>query len=119
MNRQSRTVRLWPLVLAGTLALTACRDSGLPDRNLPVDQARHREFGYPGYQATAGSTPIAIAGRHWIRSLPVETIPARLLEPVGNADGMAVYALRGARPPYSRLYTPISDDRWAPLLRLN
>jgi hypothetical protein len=119
MNRRVGAVWGWTVMLAVALALPGCKDSGLPDRNLPLDQARHREFGYPGYQPTADNAPVAVAGRHWIRSLPVETIPMRLLVPVGNADGTLVYALRGARPPYSRLYTPIGDDRWAPLLRLN
>ncbi|HSJ06167.1 MAG TPA: hypothetical protein VK936_05655 [Longimicrobiales bacterium] len=118
MKLRSGTGRLWIAVTA-VVGLAGCKDSGLPDRNLPIDQARHREFGYPAYQPTADNPPVAHAGRHWIRSLPLESIPAGLLEPVGGADGLQLYALRGSRPPYTRLYTPIGEDRWAPLLRLN
>jgi hypothetical protein len=112
-------VRPWLLVLAGTIGLGACTDSGLPDRNLPIEEARHREFSYPAYQPAAGVVPVALAGRHWIRSLPVETIPRQLMVPVGAADGVTLYAVRGARAPYSRLYAPVAQDRWAPYLRLN
>lgn len=119
MKGRSGFAWLATVVVVGAFGLTACRDSGLPDRNLPLDQARHREYGYPAYEPAANTVPVAVAGRHWIRSLPVETIPARLLVSVSDADGTPVYALRGARPPYSRLYTPVGVDRWAPLLRLN
>lgn len=119
MKLRTGTGRLWVAVLAATVGLAACKDSGLPDRNLPIDDARHREFRYPAYQPTADNQPVAHAGRHWIRSLPVESIPSSLLEPVGGEGGMQLYAVRGSRPPYSRLYTPVGEDRWAPLLRLN
>jgi hypothetical protein len=111
--------RVWMAAVAATVGLSACKDSGLPDRNLPLDEARHRESRYPAYQPTADNQPVAHAGRHWIRTLPVESIPSSLLEPVGGTAGMQLYAVRGSRPPYSRLYTPMGEDRWAPLLRLN
>jgi hypothetical protein len=101
------------------LSLGACRDSGLPDRNLPLQEARHREFRYPAYQPTAGNTPVALAGRQWMRQLPLETIAQDMMVPVGDADGTMLYAVRGARAPYSRLYAPVGEDRWAPYLRLN
>jgi hypothetical protein len=112
-------VRLPLLALACAAGLAACRDSGLPDRNLPYDEARTRQYGFTAYQPTAGNAPVALAGRHWIRSLPVETIPDRLLEPVGMADGTQLHAVRGSRAPYSRLYARVGPDRWAPYLRLN
>jgi hypothetical protein len=30
-----------------------------------------------------------------------------------------LYAVRGARAPYNRLYAPVGQDRWAPFLPLN
>jgi hypothetical protein len=111
--------RLLLLAIAAVLGLSACRDSGLPDRNIPLPEARHRQYSFVAYQPAANNPPVAMAGRHWIRSLPVETIPAARLVPVGSAEGTQLYALRGARAPYSRLYAPVGQDRWAPYLRLN
>jgi hypothetical protein len=119
MKRGSGAARLGLLAAVCIATLTACHEGGLPDRNLPLQEARHREFRYPAYQPVANNPQIALAGRHWARSLPVESIPDRLLVPVGSADGTPLYALRGARAPYSRLYSPVGDGRWVPYLRLN
>jgi hypothetical protein len=119
MKRVRRTaLRLGVVALCGA-ALAACRDSGLPGKNLPRQEARHREFRYPAYQPTADNAPIALAGRHWIGALPVESIPDRLLVPVGSAGGQTLYAPRGRQAPYSRLYARVGDGRWRPFVRLN
>lgn len=96
----------------------ACRDSGLPGRNTPREQARQREFRYPAYQPTADHTPISVAGRLWIGALPIESIPDRLLVPVGSAGGQTLYAPRGRQSPYSRLYARAGDGRWRPYVLL-
>jgi hypothetical protein len=111
--------RLGMLALVTVIGLPACRDSGLPDRNLPLQEARHRQYSYPAYQPLANNVPVAAAGRHWIRSAAVEQIPANKLVPVATVDGMQLYAVRGTAAPYSRLYAPVGQDRWAPYLRLN
>ncbi|HSJ24607.1 MAG TPA: hypothetical protein VK929_08070 [Longimicrobiales bacterium] len=112
-------VRTGLLALASVAVLTGCRDSGLPDRNLPLEEARHRQFSYPAYQPVADNAPVAAAGRHWLRSSAVETIPSAMLEPVQATGGTQLYAVRGSRAPYARLYAPVGPDRWAPMLRLN
>jgi hypothetical protein len=117
--RRRGAVRLWLAAGLCVLGLSACHEGGLPDRNIPLQEARHRQYGYPVYQPVANNPAVALAGRHWMRSLPVETIPADLLVAVGTAGGVRLYAVRGARAPYSRLYSPVGDDRWAPYLRLN
>lgn len=99
------------------LGLGACRDSGLPDRNLPLDEARFREFRYPAYQPLADNAPVAAAGRVWLGSLPVETIPQRLLTPVATTEGRTLYAAQGQSNP-GRLYAQVGPDRWQPYLRL-
>jgi hypothetical protein len=114
-----RRGRLVMLAAASVLVLGACRDSGLPDRNLPLPEARHRQYSFVAYQPVADNAPVALAGRHWMRSLPVETIPGARLEPVGAVGATQLYAMRGARAPYSRLYAPVAEDRWAPYLPLN
>ena len=110
--------RVW-LVIICAAGLTACEDVGLYDRNLPIDQARERQFGYRVYQPTANSPAVAMAGRHWLRAAPIQDIPAHMLTQVGNAEGTVLYALRGQQAPYSTLYSPVSQDRWATYLRLN
>jgi hypothetical protein len=100
--------------------LAGCKDNGLPDKNLPVQEARHRYIQpYPSYQPMAGTTPVAIGGREWMPSLPVEHIPPRLLQQVGTAEGTTLFALRGDAAPYSSLYASEGGDRWRPYLRIN
>ena len=44
--------RIWrrrAATLLALIAFTGCVDSGLPDKNLPLEQARHREWSYPIY----------------------------------------------------------------------
>jgi hypothetical protein len=118
MREVRGSTRLMMLVLLG-VALTACKDSGLPDRNVPLQEARHRQYSYPTYQPLANNAPVAAAGRHWVRSAAVEEIPAGVLVPVASVDGTQLYAVRGAQAPYSRLYAPVGTNRWAPYLRLN
>lgn len=119
MRRESAAPRVWLVAIACVTVLSACRDNGLPDRNLPLAEAQHREFGYQVYEPSANNRAIALGGRHWVRSLAVETIPARLLVPVGTAEGTQLFALRNEATPYSRLYSPVSQNRWSPYLRLN
>jgi hypothetical protein len=106
-------------IAACALVLGACHEGGLPDRNLPLQEARHREYGYPVYQPVANNPQIALAGRHWMRSLPVETIPQRMMEAAGTTEGVSLYAVRGQRAPYSRLYEQVGADRWVPYLPVN
>lgn len=119
--RQARWLRRAGGMLAvfAVVGVGACKDSGLPDRNLPIDEARNREFRFTAYQPTADNATIAFAGRHWMRTLPVETIAPNVLMPVGSADGVQFHAVRGSRAPYSRLYAPVGEGRWAPYVRLN
>jgi hypothetical protein len=119
MKARRSTARLMLLAALATAGLAACRDSGLPDRNLPLEEARHREYGYVVYERTPDSRPVVAAGRHWLRSQQVETIPDHLLVPVAAYEGTQLYATRGARAPYSRLYARVGDGRWNPYLRLN
>ncbi|HEX6308186.1 MAG TPA: hypothetical protein VFZ69_08370 [Longimicrobiales bacterium] len=114
-----KVIRLGVVVLGCAVLSAGCRDNGLADRNLPLDEARTREFQYPVYEPTPDHAPVALAGRHWIRATREETIPQRLLVQVGDAAGTPLYALRSERAPFSRLYAPVSQNRWAPYLRLN
>jgi hypothetical protein len=105
--------------MACATVLSACRDNGLRDRNLPLDEAQNRQFGYRVYEPSTDTPALAMGGRHWIRSQVVETIAPHVLAPVGTAEGTQLYARRGEEAPYSRLYEQLSEDRWAPYLRLN
>jgi hypothetical protein len=106
------------LLVTGALSL-GCRDNGLPDRNLPLDQAQRRTFNYPAYQPYAGAVEVwELAGHRWQASARVETIQARLLRSVANANGTAVYALSWDQPPHDRLYTPVGENRWLVIERV-
>jgi hypothetical protein len=112
-------VRQWLVVMACAAALSACRDNGLPDRNLPLEDAQNREYGYSVYQPVTDTPALAMGGRHWVASQAVETIPAHILVPVGTAEGTQLFARRGEEAPYSRLWAQLAQDRWTPYLRLN
>ena len=111
--------RIGVIMVASVLGLSACRDNGLTDKNLPLDDARNRQYSYPGYQPAAESAPVAAAGEYYIGAAPSVRIPARLLTPVGNSEGTALYAASGAKAPYARLYASVGNDEWRPFLRLN
>jgi hypothetical protein len=119
MKRRLAGVRGAAVILALAAGLAGCRDSGLPDRNLPAEAARTREYGYPVYEASPDARPVAAAGRHWIRGAPEEQIPGTLMVPVAADGAVQLYAPRHARAPYDRLYAPAGQDRWTPYLRLN
>jgi len=119
MIRSARTYLALPALLAAALTL-ACRDVGLPDKNLPLDQAEHRTYGYPVYQAFPDSVPVLqVAGHRWQVTAPIETIEGRLLTSVGNASGTPVYALSWDKEPYDRLYTPVGENRWRVIERID
>ena len=102
------------LLLASTAALSSCRDSGLPDRNLPRAEAEQRTYGYPAYQDVGPAlTEIwELDGRRWQLSAQVASIPQAQLRSVANANGTAMYALQWDQPPMDRLYTPVGENRW-------
>ncbi len=118
MRETGKLVRGLTVAMLCGIGLGACRDNGLPNRNLPLAEARHKTFRYLAYQPTTTNRPVALAGSLWIGSLPIESIPDRMLEQAGNAEGTVLYALKGRRAPYSRLYSPVGGGRWRPFLRL-
>ena len=119
MKRRDAAPRLWVLALACVAVFAGCRDNGLRDRNLPLAEAQNREFRYAVYESSPDARPVAVGGRHWMRSHAVEDIADNVLVPVGTTDGTQIYARRGDEAPYSRLYAEVSHGRWSPLMPLN
>jgi hypothetical protein len=104
------------------LLLAACKDSGLPGRNTPSSQAALQQSRYPVYEAGAatggaGAGGFVLGGQTWVRAGTRETIPLRLLKPVGNAQGAEIYALSWDGAPYTRLYMRAEDGSSWPLSR--
>jgi len=91
------------------LALTACRDSGLPGKNLPLEEARTKPFRYSVYDATADLPAAEVDGRTWRAAGPAESIPASLLTPVEAGAGHEMFALTTDPPPRARLYMKTGD----------
>jgi hypothetical protein len=91
------------------LALTACRDSGLPGKNLPLDEARTKPFRYSVYDANADLPAAQVDGRTWRAAGPAESIPAGLLVPVEAGGGREMFALATDSPPRARLYMKTGD----------
>ena len=120
------------------VGLSACKDSGLPDRNLPIEDAEHRapdalvQAVHPesrpeaeGADAHGGlsmaTRPVTIGDQTFAASGMPATMDASGLTQVGTVGGMGFFAARGDGAPYDVLYmahgesgyvayTPVHDD---------
>lgn len=115
--RALRAVQTAAVLLAGTVA--GCVDSGLPDRNLPREEALNRTYSYPAYQASPTSEVWDFGGRRWQALGTVETIAPTLLRQVANANGTVLFALNTDPEPYTQLYTPVGANRWRPIAAID
>jgi hypothetical protein len=112
----------WILGVTATLAAFAtagCRDSGLPDRNLPLADAETRRFSYEVYQPRDEAETVF---RHdqadWVVAGEPQRIPASHLVSAGSAEGRALFALVTDAAPYDRLYVETAGA-WTPFARVN
>lgn len=92
-----------------SVVLAGCKDSGLPGKNLPLDQARTKPFRYSTYDAQADPPPARVDGRTWRAAGPAEPIPAGLLVPVDAGAGVPMFSLTTDPAPHSRLYLKTGD----------
>lgn len=109
-------------VIVAVAGLSACKDSGLPDRNTPIDQAMNAESRYPLYDAADPRTdPAAVAfefdGQRWSASGAAVSVPPRLLRTVGSTAQGQLHALVWDERPYTRLYIATADGSWRPVER--
>ena len=121
------------------VALAGCKDSGLPDRNLPIDEATRRppdalvQAVHPetrAGQAAHGETPadeahggaagsaamtsraIRIGDQTFLPAgMPTDVDPA-LLSQVGAGGGMSFHAVRGDDAPYDRVFMTHPGGRY-------
>jgi hypothetical protein len=100
MKGMGGAVRIGAAMLVAA-AFTACRDSGLPDRNLPLEEARTRPFRYSTYDAAGDLPAVTVGERQWLAAGAPMHIPDRLLTPLA---GGSVYALATDAEPYTRLF---------------
>ena len=108
-NRIARLAALGSIILMG-----ACKDSGLPGKNLPHAQAQVSEWRYPVYQAIAESeTLYQVDGRRWQLTGAMETVPRDMLQQVGEGGGLTLHALKWDKAPFDRLYTARPDGKLA------
>ena len=111
-HRSARIARL--AVLGSVILMGACRDSGLPGKNLPHAQAQAAEWRYPVYQAIEESeTLYQVDGRRWQRTGGMESIPQDMLQQVGEGAGVTLHALKWDKAPFDRLYTARLDGKLA------
>lgn len=110
-----RAGRVGTMAILSLIAAAGCVDSGLPDRNLPLETARERPFRYPVYDGSANIPPVTYAEQTWRAAGPPIDIPDRLLTRVSGATGAeAVYTLVTDAAPIRRLYVR-TDSRYVPL----
>lgn len=106
------------VILAAT-GMAACKDSGLPGRNTPIDEAMRAEWRYPLYQpADAAAGPIQLDGQRWVASQAAVEIPPHLLRPVATSEQGQLHALIWDQQPYTRLYLAAPGGEWTPVDRI-
>jgi hypothetical protein len=100
------------------VTLPGCVDSGLPDRNLALEEAENRQFRYAVYDTRAEAETIF---RHedadWAVAGTAERIPAAYLVAVGTAGTHGLFVLATDPPPYDRLYVE-TERGWMPYARV-
>ena len=100
----------------GILSATACKDSGLPGKNLPVAEAESKPMEYALYDGSLNVAAVRFGDHDWLAAGPTEQIQEQLLTRVGEDGGRDVFALLTDRAPYTRLY--VRDDHgFVPLAR--
>ena len=92
-----------PVLVLVAIAAAACVDSGLPGKNLPIDEARNRLPAYNTYDASLDIEPVHFEGRDWMAAGPASPIAMNLLEAVVMGE-REVYVLATDEAPYGRLY---------------
>jgi hypothetical protein len=96
------------------LAAAGCKDSGLPDRNLPLEEARHRQWSYPLYDmVVAPGLPLlvnvdetmwALQAAPAFYSLGAPSVPEHMLRAATAGGPVALRALSWDDAPFDRLY---------------
>lgn len=109
------------LALLAMLGAAGCKDSGLPDRNLPLEEARHRVGAYPVYQMagaipgtpqliTMNETTWALQAPPAYYSLGTASVPSRLLR-AGGGDAV-LSTMVWDETPFDRLYAGAGAPMW-------
>ncbi|MGH7553813.1 MAG: hypothetical protein ACREMQ_12375 [Longimicrobiales bacterium] len=122
MARPARPQPWFATLTLALLFLGGCKDSGLPDRNLPLEEAMNRQWRYPVYEAATPTTDpdarvFTVDGRSWMTTGERQEIPQALLKPAGNAEGIQLFALVWDEGPFTRLYILGQDGQYRPLAR--
>lgn len=117
------------IATAAVVSLAGCKDSGLPDRNLPFDEAAHRPpdalvqavhpetrpgAGMPDDPAHAGvsmaTRPVTIGEQTFAASGRPVDVGTGSLRQVGGMGGMSFFAAMGDDAPYDQLYMQHGED---------
>lgn len=102
------------IALSAALVLAGCKDSGLPGKNLPHEEAKHVAFRYPVYENSAASADlIEVAGRKWQVTHEMLRVPSSMLVPVEATGDVSVFALETDGAPYDRLYTTGTNGHYS------
>lgn len=110
-------------IVALALALGACVPEGMRGAELvALEEAEQRQLPYAVYEMTeAGghaANVVSWDSRNWMAGSMTESVPARLMQPIGEAGGAQVFAPTWSRAPHSRVYTRSADGRWHPLFEV-
>jgi len=100
------------------LSVAACTDSGLPGKNLPLDEAESKPMEYSLYDGASNVPAVRFGDHVWLAAGPTEQIQEHLLARVGDDSGRDVFALVTDPAPHTRLY--VRDGHgFAPLAPAN
>lgn len=104
----------------------ACVDSGLPGKNLPLEEARHKQPRYPMYseapEMATDFASIQLADNTWLirpiapQSLGLQMAYAKsntLMRPDANMNGVGFYTLTWDSAPYDRVFASVDGRNFA------
>ncbi len=110
----------WAVVAIAGLALGACKDSGLPGKNLPLNEGMQAEWRYAAYEKTpAAAKVMTLEGHRWQITGAQETVPTRMLRSVATVNGAEVFSLKWDEAPYDRLYTAGENGRYSVIANID
>ncbi|MEO5511528.1 MAG: hypothetical protein ABIV28_06310 [Longimicrobiales bacterium] len=110
----------WSAAIFTVLALGGCKDSGLPGKNRPLNEAMQSEWRYPAYEQVAGADSVmSLAGHRWQITGEKQTIPSRLLAPVATVNGAEIFSLKSDVAPYDRLYSATTDGKYSVIANID
>ncbi len=119
VGKRFGTPARWTVLAVAGLLMGACKDSGLPGKNVPLAQAEQAEWRYAAYEKTAAASKVLSLGDQSFQFTgATEHVPERMLKSVATVEGAAMYSLKSDEAPYDRLFTAAQGGGYSVVMPL-